>query len=198
MKSASNAGILQALGGIPAYAGKRPSCRLAQLMAWDHPRVCGEKLQEFICRLIQQGSPPRMRGKEQTVAPAVCRTGITPAYAGKSPLPRAEPSGVRDHPRVCGEKPTPPVGWGALSGSPPRMRGKVHFAFPLYISKGITPAYAGKSFSQTFPYSHIQDHPRVCGEKRAPFTTSPSSGGTVDHPRVCGEKKCTSKELYPL
>ena len=51
-------------GGItPAYAGKsrtRPRCCPA---AWDHPRVCGEKLRAYAKIWNEWGSPPRMRGK---------------------------------------------------------------------------------------------------------------------------------------
>ena len=52
---------------------------------------------------MQQGSPPRMRGKRLLGLPEVPREGITPAHAGKtrscaSPAPR-----FRDHPRACGE-----------------------------------------------------------------------------------------------
>ena len=74
-------------GITPAYAGKRRSWRFAGIVLWDHPRVCGEKLLDRywigtglsdtkdhprVCgektvldlsRLVEQGSPPRMRGK---------------------------------------------------------------------------------------------------------------------------------------
>ena len=51
-------------------------------------------------------------------------------------------------------------------GSPPPMRGKVMCLCDMKCFIGITPAYAGKRwiFSQSLPY--IQDHPRLCGEKR--------------------------------
>ena len=36
---------LEDIAGItPAYAGKRVSPKLGPLLLWDHPRVCGEKL----------------------------------------------------------------------------------------------------------------------------------------------------------
>ncbi len=72
---------------------------------------------------------------------------ITPAYAGKSCLPRGRSSGNKDHPRLCGEK---LVIWDTadnLSGSPPPMRGKVARFIRTEIMSRITPAYAGKSFS---------------------------------------------------
>ena len=54
-----------------------------------------------------------------------CAPGITPACAGKSLLTFPRASAPEDHPRVCGEK---RYDWGdvlLISGSPPRVRGKV-------------------------------------------------------------------------
>ena len=45
------------------------------------------------------------------------------------------------------------------------MRGKGWLLLTLTVRNGITPAYAGKSVSWYLVWSHIQDHPRVCGEK---------------------------------
>ncbi len=109
----------------PACAGKR----LLLIMAWicvkDHPRVCGEKYISCALKYQPPGSPPRVRGKGQECKLLVGRLGITPACAGKSInagsiLPHAE-----DHPRVCGEKTHGLLMISSVSGSPPRVRGKV-------------------------------------------------------------------------
>lgn len=72
--------------------------------AFGKPRVCGEKARTLIVQDEPQGSPPRMRGKGQARCEVVVEFGITPAYAGKRPLPSF--CGIRgwDHPRVRGEK----------------------------------------------------------------------------------------------
>ena len=68
----------------PAYAGKSHKVRLQAAGRWDHPRVCGEKIQHPKYTTDKGGSPPRMRGKERYHF-AICEVyGITPAYAGKS------------------------------------------------------------------------------------------------------------------
>ena len=55
-------------------------------------------------------------------------------------------------------------------GSPPPMRGKDIYASDVVQQAGITPAYAGKSAPDTQWTHHIQDHPRLCGEKsRSPL-----------------------------
>ena len=93
-------------------------------LLWDHPRVCGEK---GIARDVvtqREGSPPRVRGKENGFGQATGYNRITPACAGKSVRGiRAEaPRG--DHPRVCGEKSASIIPIYSGRGSPPRVRGK--------------------------------------------------------------------------
>ena len=48
----------------PACAGKSSCIALAVLVAWDHPRVCGEKPLDQFPALLWLGSPPRVRGKD--------------------------------------------------------------------------------------------------------------------------------------
>ena len=45
------------------------------------------------------------------------------------------------------------------------MRGKVHESIQCFVERRITPAYAGKSTLDDFSHEHLQDHPRLCGEK---------------------------------
>ena len=85
-----------------------------------------------------------MRGKGFVVSSSMVTSGITPAYAGKSPhmLHAAFPS--RDHPRLCGEKSMIDIFAPERAGSPPPMRGK-EGVFDWWLETGrITPAYAGK------------------------------------------------------
>ena len=106
-----------------------------------------------------------MRGKDEHRRATGPDLGITPACAGKSlrccPLVFL----VRDHPRVCGEKLLAQLRTGSIEGSPPRMRGKVLRQRQNAGTKGITPAYAGKSRRVFHCICNLQDHPRVCGEK---------------------------------
>ena len=46
------------------------------------------------------------------------------------------------------------------------MRGKDTFRIVSGRTRRITPAYAGKSFFLLFNSFFVQDHPRLCGEKR--------------------------------
>ena len=139
----------------PAYAGKSKRIAPSSVLFGDHPRVCGEKLRESRGLNRTRGSPPRMRGKVFDADYSILRSGITPAYAGKSYTRTCYAYNVRDHPRVCGEK--RPVRRGACSGlgSPPRMRGKVTFKVGASTVKGITPAYAGKRLKRSHRIGHF-------------------------------------------
>ena len=136
-----------------------------KLVLKDHPRLCGEKLNDLKKQVADLGSPPPMRGKVTFLIDTVFPARITPAYAGKSERIFRKEICSRDHPRLCGEKPSKHTCFPRCLGSPPPMRGKVR----LFRGKGlllrITPAYAGKS-PAAFSLPHDgQDHPRLCGEK---------------------------------
>ena len=91
------------LGIIPAYAeSTRRSSRRAR-ESWDHPRVCGEHLEESKNAIIRKGSSPRMRGARRDVVAGEGVHGIIPAHAGSTATRTTSASPARDHPRVCGE-----------------------------------------------------------------------------------------------
>ena len=72
-----------AVGITPAYAGKSERTDWTTTYRKDHPRVCGEKQNHVIVWSCCLGSPPRMRGKENSSGSPPGLLGITPAYAGK-------------------------------------------------------------------------------------------------------------------
>ena len=86
-----------------------------------------------------------MRGKVDQQSMLCSCKGITPAYAGKSPLFQNVRQCIEDHPRLCGEKGAFPVLSHRELGSPPPMRGKVRETSAPAGYVRITPAYAGKS-----------------------------------------------------
>ena len=106
-----------------------------------------------------------MRGKEKGRRTHKVKSGITPAYAGKSAYLSPEDTAGRDHPRVCGEKYSWEKSTCKIFGSPPRMRGKAGLVQIVCRLRGITPAYAGKSHKVRLQAPGRWDHPRVCGEK---------------------------------
>ena len=88
-----------------------------------------------------------MRGKANRIGASDFLYRITPAYAGKRKLLAVIASTKQDHPRLCGEKQKVKILVITTIGSPPPMRGKVRGFFILSLIVRITPAYAGKSYS---------------------------------------------------
>ena len=152
-------------GITPAYAGKSLVFRLIIPFLRDHPRLCGEKRTLFSRLFHVSGSPPPMRGKAKRAMTSLQKSGITPAYAGKSVDGISHIYGVQDHPRLCGEKRHLMQAQCLTQGSPPPMRGKVAGTRSVGFKVRITPAYAGKRLSASAFAVRIEDHPRLCGEK---------------------------------
>ena len=154
-------------GITPACAGKRTAGIARSSEYGDHPRVCGEKFTTSRVSGLAIGSPPRVRGKGLCDQRQHVVQGITPACAGKRPSDRQVRPDVQDHPRVCGEKTSFSDGSYPCRGSPPRVRGKAGGLYVAPLSRGITPACAGKRRRASGSGAISRDHPRVCGEKGA-------------------------------
>ena len=88
----------------PACAGKSAAASSSAMPRGDHPRVCGEKGGGRYHVNMNQGSPPRVRGKGVNLLVFPFKNGITPACAGKSRDKANLTAAPWDHPRVCGEK----------------------------------------------------------------------------------------------
>ena len=132
-----------------------------------------------------------MRGKGFEGYQESRRSGITPAYAGKRPKSFTDDRRCGDHPRVCGEKKRLSTCAQQAEGSPPRMRGKAARAVDGKSPPGITPAYAGKSYTRTCYAYNVWDHPRVCGEKR--HTTKPEHSKIGSPPRMRGKDRSAAR-----
>ena len=151
----------------------------------DHPRVCGEKIPSWQNKYPHQGSPPRVRGKDDKDNAEMKNTGITPACAGKSHGITKLSTNDKDHPRVCGEKNFDVAQQQVVQGSPPRVRGKAAVQSDEDGAGGITPACAGKRTTPPQRACAIWDHPRVCGEKDS--SAPPRAEIPGSPPRVRGK-----------
>ena len=111
-------------GITPAWAGKRTGASASWTTVRDHPRMGGEKKYNVKDFHPHKGSPPRRRGKVDSVEKVRSATGVTPAWAGKRWAVLTRSVQRRDHPRMGGEKPFLFCGGSSDSGSPPHGRGK--------------------------------------------------------------------------
>ena len=66
----------------PACAGNRFLLLPAGIVAWDHPRVCGEQVFLRLLKGLDMGSPPRVRGTVIVQILSGHHERITPACAG--------------------------------------------------------------------------------------------------------------------
>ena len=107
--------------------------------------MCEEKVTGIRSQTINEGSPPRVRGKDKPDEKKFTFGRITPACAGKSKHKWAVSNFRWDHPRVCGEKLRIVEVGRVKEGSPPPMRGKESRRQIGIKIGGITPACAGKS-----------------------------------------------------
>ena len=169
----------------PACAGKRNWQTAKSHRFRDHPRVCGEKQSIRAYNSEFAGSPPRVRGKGLPASRRARLDGITPACAGKRNSAAYAVINPRDHPRVCGEKQVDLAIKSRITGSPPRVRGKVIVRLFRCSIGGITPACAGKSKRAKEIAIEVGDHPRVCGEKSASWRSDWHFRGSP--PRVRGK-----------
>ena len=85
---------------------------------------------------------------------------------------------------MCGEQPRSLSDEAYERGSPPRVRGTVHPAFPDHRGHGITPACAGNRRRCRRTCIKSQDHPRVCGEQMTACIDGRGLAGSP--PRVRG------------
>ena len=148
----------------PARAGKTSSLPKHDIINGDHPRACGENLKSFTHSSATVGSPPRVRGKLDMYKNFSSAPRITPARAGKTSGGLKREVERKDHPRACGENHTGHPVPSCLSGSPPRVRGKLRDTEQPGTRTRITPARAGKTVYKNESTAYKKDHPRACGE----------------------------------
>ena len=151
-------------GITPADAGTTGFIHERNRLSPDHPRGCGDNARRIDQRLINVGSPPRMRGQQSSGQNEPRLRGITPADAGTTSAGQAAGLYNRDHPRGCGDNFLGIFRVALFRGSPPRMRGQPDYDTRLPDSHGITPADAGTTKLGIVHSVQCTDHPRGCGD----------------------------------
>ena len=168
----------------PACAGKRSCDSSFSRLAWDHPRMRGEKHHSAKRRRVNLGSPPHARGKVSVPRLDFLSPGITPACAGKRSRTGKLFSHRKDHPRMRGEKAELQAYVDNLKGSPPHARGKAVGGVSSLRYSRITPACAGKRSTMTLSSAPIEDHPRMRGEKLRGKMQNEKIRGSPPHART--------------
>ena len=169
---------------IPAFAGNSSTMRRNRTASTDHPRVCGEQVNDHFGIGLVGGSSPRLRGTALQVSLRHELIRIIPAFAGNRIASGSWGSNNADHPRVCGEQLSFRLSSISADGSSPRLRGTARLRLPRKLRPRIIPAFAGNSVSRTVSKGPFADHPRVCGEQAlAPLPFDAAAGSS---PRLRG------------
>ena len=159
---ATRAGVHSGL--IPARAGKTIKTPTVTKLCRAHPRVCGENYDKVKAEFFAEGSSPRVRGKQPAGRQPPPGLGLIPACAGKTWNHSQIRCMTRAHPRVCGENIETFGGAATLSGSSPRVRGKLNYGNVRTFVAGLIPACEGKTLGKLAISPRNGAHPRVCGE----------------------------------
>ena len=137
-----------------------------------------------------------MRGKRHVGHAQVHDGRIIPARAGQTARPRAVWLWRAHHPRACGANCRCCNMFWTVSGSSPRVRGKLIGHLSFLLDKRIIPARAG----QTPPNSPFRrfhpDHPRACGANAAKLALPSLPSGSS--PRVRGKPTGERRQMAKL
>ena len=175
------------IGLIPACAGKTGRLPENAYTWWAHPRVCGENCVSGMGIEADRGSSPRVRGKRLFQVAGHLYSRLIPACAGKTSLNAWTPWSKRAHPRVCGENHFSTSSNSTLTGSSPRVRGKLRREALSNDRCVLIPACAGKTLYGTDRRRRPKAHPRVCGENS--LRRAARSHFIGSSPRVRGKRR---------
>ena len=154
------------LGIIPACAGSTSHRARRSRRDRDHPRMCGEHASLDVDALSAVGSSPHVRGAPRNPLTPRRTAGIIPACAGSTFQRFHRFAHIWDHPRMCGEHPSPGFSTYPGLGSSPHVRGALLRGVAYGGWAGIIPACAGSTAYTPTGVVDGRDHPRMCGEHR--------------------------------
>ncbi len=187
-----------AAGLIPAVAGSTSGPARGRSSWRAHPRGGGEHPQGEVARASGPGSSPRWRERGSVCAGpngwtgssprwrgarhhrrhVRDRTGLIPAVAGSTTIPRRLLELRRAHPRGGGEH------WRGSNcprrwvGSSPRWRGAQHHRPVGVQPPGLIPAVAGSTTCDRSTSGFTRAHPRGGGEHISCCSSTPSRPGS--------------------
>ena len=118
---------------------------------------------------------------------------IIPARAGQTSSQPSRTSPWPDHPRACGANSARAIYMLVVSGSSPRVRGKLHRAAADRLAARIIPARAGQTPSSGTTRPTDADHPRACGANGLPVHVVLGPAGSS--PRVRGKQSDFMRKL---
>ena len=163
----------------PLTRGRRCATPSRPPSGRKHPRLRGEDSRLNRLDHPEAETPPLTRGRPDSSGRETETKGNTPAYAGKTAVPRRCRTRRRKHPRLRGEDSGLTRTNIRSEETPPLTRGRRDESRVDDRVPGNTPAYAGKTSGGVTSGYRFQKHPRLRGEDehfdtpRAPLQETP-------------------------
>ena len=168
----------------PAGAGTAPGTRAMGPRWTVHPRGRGDGERGEINMGLDNGSPPRARGRRDAGAVGVDQARFTPAGAGTARWTPSRTSPLPVHPRGRGDGDKAGTELAPVVGSPPRARGRRRSRAPEHVALRFTPAGAGTAGVRPPPPRGTAVHPRGRGD--GAYTLSRAARENGSPPRARG------------
>ena len=132
---------------------------------WDHLRVCGADMGDYIGGDYAGGSSPRVRSRRRSMShcPAMYTRGIISACAEQTGIRQRPLHSIGDHLRVCGADSARDMVAGVRDGSSPRVRSRPNCLVSSLSCSGIISACAEQTGNHRADGREGWDHLRVCG-----------------------------------
>ena len=148
----------------PLTRGRRCATPSRPPSGRKHPRLRGEDSRLNRLDHPEAETPPLTRGRPDSSGRETETKGNTPAYAGKTAVPRRCRTRRRKHPRLRGEDSGLTRTNIRSEETPPLTRGRRDESRVDDRVPGNTPAYAGKTPSHVVTLPAHKKHPRLRGE----------------------------------
>ncbi len=152
----------------PAWAGNTAATIPTRRSPRAHPRMGGEHPEGMAWAEDYEGSPPHGRGTPAHLPCYVPLPGLTPAWAGNTGVLTFTCPADGAHPRMGGEHHSSAAAAATGGGSPPHGRGTRRPQRRPRRRHGLTPAWAGNTWTCSAPSPAASAHPRMGGEHRLP------------------------------
>mgnify|MGYP000663113259 CR=1 FL=1 len=181
---------------IPTRVGKAPSWKFMGSSSTVHPHACGESAVISIMAAWYPGSSPRVWGKRRRPRHPQPRPRFIPTRVGKAAARWNLRRTPLVHPHACGESLLAFADYMSISGSSPRVWGKLNHQRLEAQCVRFIPTRVGKAAHISVALVHRAVHPHACGESQHPLPGSHRSSGSS--PRVWGKlRRLWSGHAHP-
>ena len=148
----------------PTCVGTTDQPRRARASSTVHPHVCGDDCNLNEWWRLSAGSPPRVWGRQPTMALAAFLSWFTPTCVGTTVRPPCSANRSTVHPHVCGDDLSAPARVRVQPGSPPRVWGRRAAGHPRVRPRRFTPTCVGTTQYPCKRHHSQTVHPHVCGD----------------------------------